>query len=245
MLSRFDPLVEAAAPSKNDGPSFFPEELLLLIPVMRIRAKQGGVVEAVVIDIVDKISDAFSGNGSKSQPAAVNEPNTYVRLSEKAFDDEIEKLVTRLPELRDLETVIANVGVSEKGNPQRVVLLVLTFLLLSSRFASSCRDARRFAEGSIAPAGPFGRVDMERSPGLVCASAVSSDFEYASPRWSCMEQCCNCRHEYCRIILDSASWVAFSWSFRCRVSLQSFERASTKEAVREPSCAFKRAATED
>ena len=59
MLSRFDPLVEAAAPSKNDGPSFFPEELLLLIPVMRIRAKQGGVVEAVVMLLDGELSSTY------------------------------------------------------------------------------------------------------------------------------------------------------------------------------------------
>jgi hypothetical protein len=115
MLSRFDPLVEAAAPTSgnDDGPSFIPEEIFLLIPVLRIRAKQGGVVEAVVVDLFDKISEAMAG--PKPEPKAHPEPVAQARLSEKTFDDEIQKLLVRVPELRDVENVIQNFGVPEKA----------------------------------------------------------------------------------------------------------------------------------
>ena len=56
MLERFRPLTDAAEPLKGAGADFIPDEFFLLLPLLRIRASQGGMLEAVLVSVVDKVS---------------------------------------------------------------------------------------------------------------------------------------------------------------------------------------------
>ena len=104
MLSRFQPLTEAAAPAASGGPSMVPEEVFLLVPVLRIRARQGGLVESVLVEIIDRVEEALN---PPPPPPRAELREAAARVSPAAFDAELQGLLARQPALRDVHAVVA------------------------------------------------------------------------------------------------------------------------------------------
>ncbi len=112
MLSRFQPLTEASSPASGSGPSMVPDEIFLLIPVLRIRAKQGGLVESVLVEVIDRVDEALNPPAPPARPVLLE---TAAPVSGAAFDAELARLLARLPGLRDVPAVVAQCGAPPKA----------------------------------------------------------------------------------------------------------------------------------
>lgn len=119
MLERFAPLASHAKPSESTGPGIVPDEIFLIIPVLRARAKKGGMVESIIIDLYDQIVAAASSDKAvetyKKNTGNNNNNNVNASINARDFDLEVRALVQAVPSLSDLESVIQNAGISEKA----------------------------------------------------------------------------------------------------------------------------------
>ena len=114
MLEEFQPLADSST-SVQDGPSLIPEEIFLLIPIMRVRAKNGGLVESVVVDIFDQVSDALASMGQTSSAPASTASKLPAALSQDELMRQVHLLVHDIPELEDVQDVVRNAGLGSKG----------------------------------------------------------------------------------------------------------------------------------
>lgn len=175
MLSRFEPLTDAAVPNPDFAESYLPEEIYLLVQLIRARSKQGGIIELAIISIIDKVLDVFLGKKKKDKKEVAASPNTNPKSSpsvassssslprnesdanlagsaspsalaeaaeipEDEVTNELKLLFETYPELYDLKTVIANLGLSanaasllngmapSESSPERFTTFVLTKL---------------------------------------------------------------------------------------------------------------------
>jgi FAD/FMN-containing dehydrogenase/SAM-dependent methyltransferase len=128
MLARFEPLTEAAVPNTDFAASYLPEELFLLLQVLRSRSKQGGIFELAIISIIDRIASKFMDNKEEKpklpksdSSAAVSEdasPSAIAEASEVSEAEvlaEITLLLQTFPALSDLHSVIRGLGLASSA----------------------------------------------------------------------------------------------------------------------------------
>jgi len=133
MLARFEPLAEAAVPNSDFAGSYLPEELFLLIKVLRSRSQQGGIFELAIISIVDRIAGMFLDMQKKEEevevakrtqlpkadssasvaedasPSAIAEAS---EIPETEVRSEMDALLHQFPEIADVHQVIRGLGLS-------------------------------------------------------------------------------------------------------------------------------------
>lgn len=118
MLERFQPLADNVTPvSGSNGPSFVPDEIFLLIPLLRVRAKKGALLESIIIDLYDKIVDGISEERSdaNNQTAKDVKPSGPSAITEAEFDKEIKEIKAAIPEFKDLDKTIRESGIPSKA----------------------------------------------------------------------------------------------------------------------------------
>ena len=72
MLSRFEPLTDAAIPNPDFAESYLPEEIFLLVQLIRTKSKKGGVLELAIISIIDRVMGFALGKKKKQDNAAAS-----------------------------------------------------------------------------------------------------------------------------------------------------------------------------
>lgn len=125
MLARFEPLTEAATPNTNFSESYVPEELFLLLQVLRSRSKQGGIFELAIISIIDRIAGKFTAK--KEEDAKLTKVDSNAAISDQASPSalaeasempeaevraEMALLLETFPELQDLHAIIRGLGLA-------------------------------------------------------------------------------------------------------------------------------------
>ncbi|GAM26439.1 hypothetical protein SAMD00019534_096140 [Acytostelium subglobosum LB1] len=123
ILERFDPLTEAAIPQANTSDNIVPDELFLLVHVLRARAKKGGgIFETAIIGIIDQlvgfkneviaeVTDVINQQPAQLPPALSLLDDAHL----KEIKDEVHLLFQTMPELANLEHVVKNVGLSARA----------------------------------------------------------------------------------------------------------------------------------
>jgi FAD/FMN-containing dehydrogenase/SAM-dependent methyltransferase len=128
MLARFEPLTEAAVPNTDFAGSYVPEELFLLLQVLRSRSQQGGIFELAIISIIDRISRKFldkkeekpklprpDSSASVSEDASPSAIAEASEISEAEVRAEITLLLQTYPQLADLHQVIRGLGLASSA----------------------------------------------------------------------------------------------------------------------------------
>ena len=117
MLERFRPLTDAAEPLKGAGAEFIPDEFFLLLPLLRIRAAQGGMVEAVIVSLIDKglhyVNKMFEAPPPENSAGSVQD--IQAELTEAEVSREIDQLLAVMPALADPDAVISSFGLPSKA----------------------------------------------------------------------------------------------------------------------------------
>lgn len=123
MLERFQPLADVAVPVSSvegvsSGPSLVPEELYLLIPVMRLRAKKGGIMEAIIVDFYDRVVEALAADEKDPKRSASSGGGVAPsgkQLDAAEFDAQLAALLESVPILGTPEQAIADAGLGSKA----------------------------------------------------------------------------------------------------------------------------------
>ena len=128
MLERFKPLTAEAIP--HGGTDIIPDEIFLLIPALRAKAAQGGIIEVVLVSLVDKVAAFLDSWQQPANPATkpgagsgIDAKNLKPELSREEVSALILKLRKAIPELNDVETLVDNLGL-----PPKVLSFAQTYL---------------------------------------------------------------------------------------------------------------------
>lgn len=84
MLARFEPLTDAAVPNPDFAESYLPEELFLLVQLIRTRSKQGGIIELAIISIIDRVMGVVSGKKKEEPKPLSSTPNSPLTTGKKS-----------------------------------------------------------------------------------------------------------------------------------------------------------------
>ncbi len=122
MLERLRPMTEAAQPQLMTGDDIIPDEIFLLVPVLRARAQQGGLLEGTIVSVVDNVmqflENMTGGGAAAPAAAAASAPggprasmSTNNDVSEAEIDRELAQLVAAIPALgEDFDVLSEQLG---------------------------------------------------------------------------------------------------------------------------------------
>jgi hypothetical protein len=135
MTERFRPFLEASEP--RSVVEFLPDEFFLIVPILRVKAARGGMIESTIVSFIDKfmnlinqVTGSTSSTPSPSSSETVPSPNSNTstepikfHLSELQIENELKRLKQAIPKLNNLDDLI-----DELGYPSKVSSFIRTLL---------------------------------------------------------------------------------------------------------------------
>ncbi|KAF2073892.1 hypothetical protein CYY_004780 [Polysphondylium violaceum] len=123
MLERFEPYAEAAIPKINTAVNLIPDELFLLIDILRARSKKNAssLVETAIVGIIDQliglkdeIQAEVQSTESRPQDQLTKSLRDESQLNE--IRQEFGLMLRDIPEFWDIPQVIRNIGIPSRGS---------------------------------------------------------------------------------------------------------------------------------
>jgi len=133
MLERFEPYAEAAIPKINTAVNLIPDELFLLIDILRARSKKNAssLVETAIVGIIDQliglkdeIKAEVQATESRPQDQITKSLRDEAQLNE--IRQEFGLMLRDIPEFWDIPNVIRNIGIPSRGSELILGLLPST-----------------------------------------------------------------------------------------------------------------------
>ena len=116
MLQRFKPLEAAARPVDGvEVGTLFPPELLLLLPVLRRKAAEGGAVEGAILSLLDRLLAPQKPQLAAVGAAAAQPASASTACSEGDALALLQKVVDAVPALADPSAALGRMGLSAKA----------------------------------------------------------------------------------------------------------------------------------
>ncbi|KYQ88882.1 hypothetical protein DLAC_10691 [Tieghemostelium lacteum] len=122
MLERFEPLAEAAIPKINTAVNIIPDELFLLIDVLRARSKKStSIVETALVGIIDQIiglKDEVIAEvkQQETRPSDILSNSLTDSQNLKEIREEFSMILRDIPAFYDIPKVISEIGIPERGS---------------------------------------------------------------------------------------------------------------------------------